>query len=128
MPILKASAIAKLRRVANLHFPDLATFREPPTATLADKGQDPDADYPDDWTELLVDEPCRLWPTQQITREGAATGQVQSMGDFRMAIRADATRPSEKARVRINSLDYEIVGIRDRSEPLQLILDLKRIT
>jgi hypothetical protein len=107
--------------------PDTCTIYEPPASTASDFGQEPDATYPDDWTALVEDEPCLFYATQAKGTEGANAGQVQDVGDFRIEVRYNLTRPSSRARVRVNSLDYEIVGIRDSSYSIAMIIDLKRV-
>lgn len=115
------------RRLRKGARPDVCSIFEPPEPTEADRGQEPNAEYPQGWTALLTDEPGLFYATQAKAMEGANANQVQEVGDFRLEIRHDAPRPSGRARVRINSLDYEIVGIRDSSYSIAMIIDLKRV-
>jgi len=111
-------------------YPDRATIYEEPAAGSEDMGEAAPAEYPDDWTVFLENEPCRFYPTQANFREGLTSSQIQEQADFRALLRADLPRPPAKARVRIISsgvtLDFEIVGIKDSSDKIATVLELKR--
>lgn len=85
------------------HLPDLCTIYAPPVASASDKGEEPESDYPDDWTEFAADVVCRIQERLFISSEGVSDDQIKSIKSYNVLVPAATSRPSAKYRIRITS-------------------------
>jgi hypothetical protein len=104
--------LIRARELTESKLTDTCTIYAPPVATFANKGEAPDADYPDDWTEFATDVPCRVSETRMTGRESEGITKMQSAKPYDIYLPSSTARPSAKYRIRVTSQgnrDFEIV-------------------
>ncbi len=131
--MISTGTLSKLRRVYERSMIDLCTMYAPPVATASDRGQEPDSDYPADWTVIESGVKCRFNPSQRTPVERSVGGQVQSVNIFSLAKPASTVRPESSYRIRITHQsgvklttprEFEIVAVRDRSYNIAWNIDV----
>jgi len=123
------SDLREMRMETTRGLPDRCDIAEPPDADVSHQGEDVVATYPDDWTLVYTDEPCRLSVARDQSREGITGNRNTAVVEYILTLQAGKSVKSSY-RIRITTLsnrDFEVIAEEAGSDEVSRRVRVKEV-
>jgi hypothetical protein len=112
--------LSSMRAEATLSLPDVATIRDFTEATDSQGGKTRT------WSDT-AESYCRLVPYPGQSQEGAVEGRIEADTTW-LILLPQGTVATSKSRVRVNSIDWELIAQEDQAtEPIYTAFQARRV-